>query len=87
VVTGDDALRPKPAPDGILAACKALRVPPNEAAYVGDAPNDMQAATAAGVLAVLAGWGHHCDPSTQADLVISDPAGLAHLVQAELPRG
>ncbi len=59
VVTGDDVPRPKPAPDGILAACEALGSPVGEAAYVGDAPNDMQAAAAAEVLAVLAGWGHH----------------------------
>jgi phosphoglycolate phosphatase/AHBA synthesis associated protein len=72
VVTGDDVLRPKPAPDGILAACKALGAAPKEAAYVGDAPNDMHAATAAEVLAVLAGWGHQYEPSTQADLVVPD---------------
>jgi len=85
VVTGDDVLRPKPAPDGIRATCEALGVSPKEAAYVGDAPNDMQAAIAAEVLAVLAGWGHQYEPSTQADLVISDPTRLVHLLQAELP--
>lgn len=87
VVTGDDILRPKPAPDGILAACEGLGVSPQEAAYVGDAPNDMQAATAAGVLAVLAGWGHQYELSIPADLVIADPSGLVHLLLAEIPLG
>jgi phosphoglycolate phosphatase/AHBA synthesis associated protein len=86
VVTGDDILRPKPAPDGILAACEGLGASPKEAAYVGDAPNDMQAATAAEVLAVLAGWGHQYKPSTPADLVVPDPTGLVHLLLTELPR-
>jgi HAD superfamily hydrolase (TIGR01509 family) len=87
VVTGDDVLRPKPAPDGILAACQALGASPKEAAYVGDAPIDMQAAIAAKVLAVLAGWGHQYEPSTQADLVVLDPTGLVHLLRTELPQG
>jgi phosphoglycolate phosphatase/AHBA synthesis associated protein len=72
VVTGDDVVRPKPAPDGILAACEALGASPKEAAYVGDAPNDMQAAIAAQVFAVLAGWGHQYEPSTPADLLAPD---------------
>jgi phosphoglycolate phosphatase-like HAD superfamily hydrolase len=54
---------------------------------VGDAPNDMQAATAAEVLAVLAGWGHQYEPSTPADLVVADPTGLVHLLLTELPPG
>jgi phosphoglycolate phosphatase/AHBA synthesis associated protein len=83
VVTGDDVLRPKPAPDGILAACEALGAPVGEAAYVGDAPNDMHAAAAAEVLAVLAGWGHQYVSSTPADLVVPDPAGLVHLLRPD----
>ena len=85
VVTGDDVPRPKPAPDGILAACEALGASVEETAYVGDAPNDMQAAAAAEVLAVLAGWGHQYGSSTPADLVVSDPGGLVQLLRRELP--
>jgi HAD superfamily hydrolase (TIGR01509 family) len=85
VVTGDDVLRPKPAPDGILAACEALGVPPEETAYVGDASNDMQAAAAAEVFAVLAGWGHQYEPSTEADLVVFDPTDLVHLLKTGPP--
>ena len=79
LVTGDDVTRPKPAPDGVLAACSALSVLPAEAAYVGDAPADGHAASGAGALAVAAGWGHQFDPIARSDVAISDPADLIDL--------
>ena len=49
VVLGIAAGMPgKPAPDLLLAACKALDVVPAEALMVGDSPYDRQAAEAAG---------------------------------------
>lgn len=57
VVTGEDCERQKPAPDPILAALEALGEPAATAAYVGDAPFDMQAARAARVSAVGVSWG------------------------------
>ena len=64
VVGMEDMARQKPAPDGLLAALRALDVDPGSGgvAYVGDSVDDMRAATAAGCLAigVLApgcGWG------------------------------
>ncbi|MQY26736.1 HAD family hydrolase [Nocardia aurantia] len=56
VIAHEDAPA-KPAPDGILAACTHLGVPAERALFVGDTPTDVQAAHAAGVLAVGAGWG------------------------------
>jgi phosphoglycolate phosphatase len=44
--------RPKPHPDHLRAACRALGVAPASAAMVGDHPTDMQAARAAGCRAV-----------------------------------
>jgi HAD superfamily hydrolase (TIGR01662 family) len=49
--------RRKPAPDGLLLAMKRGRVDPGETIHVGDAPEDTEAARAAGVMAVGAAWG------------------------------
>lgn len=57
VVGSDEVARPKPAPDILRACLRGAAVPPPEAAYVGDAPVDMQSARAAGVRAVAALWG------------------------------
>jgi HAD superfamily hydrolase (TIGR01509 family) len=81
VVTGDDVVEPKPAPDGIIAACKELGVLSRAVAYVGDAPNDLKAAKAAGAMAVAAGWGHQTDPSFPGDLTINHPTELTLLFQ------
>ena len=55
IVTGDDAA-PKPAPDGPLLAARELGIAPRDCVFVGDSPADMNAATAAGMTAVVAGW-------------------------------
>jgi pyrophosphatase PpaX len=57
VVTNDDVERGKPHPDGILRALELLDARPEEAAYVGDSPFDVEAAKRAGVRAVAVGWG------------------------------
>jgi pyrophosphatase PpaX len=57
VVTSDDTERHKPFPDPILHALELLEASPVQAAYVGDSPFDVQAAKAAGVLAVAVSWG------------------------------
>jgi phosphoglycolate phosphatase len=44
--------RPKPHPDHLRAACRALEIAPPAAVMVGDHPTDMQAARAAGCQAV-----------------------------------
>src|SRR5919198_5028039 len=57
VVASDDVERNKPHPDGILRALDLLDARPEEAAYVGDSPFDVEAARRAGVHAVAVGWG------------------------------
>jgi phosphoglycolate phosphatase-like HAD superfamily hydrolase len=47
VVTRDDVVRPKPAPDGIEAAARALCPAGGAIWYVGDSPRDVVAARAA----------------------------------------
>ena len=46
------APRPKPHPDQLWDACRAMGLDPGRAVMVGDHPTDMQAAVAAGCLAV-----------------------------------
>ena len=61
VVGGNQVARPKPAPDGVRAAARALGLDPARCLYVGDSPLDVGAAEAAGALPVHAGWGHLYD--------------------------
>ncbi len=58
VIIGADATtRHKPDPEPLLLCAKRLGVPVSEALYVGDAPNDILAARAAGMIDVWAAWG------------------------------
>jgi pyrophosphatase PpaX len=57
VVASEDSTRHKPHPEPLLFALERLGTAPDEAAYVGDSPFDIQAAKAAGVYAVAIGWG------------------------------
>jgi pyrophosphatase PpaX len=47
----------KPDPEPLLLAASRLGVPAEGALYVGDAPNDVLAARAAGMIDVWAAWG------------------------------
>ncbi|MET1058107.1 MAG: HAD family hydrolase [Nocardioides sp.] len=61
VLGGNQVDRPKPAPDGVLAAARALGLDPARCLYVGDSPLDVGSAEAAGAHPVHAGWGHLYD--------------------------
>ncbi len=50
IVTRDDGLPHKPAPDGVLHACAAMGVPPAETLVVGDFLLDVEAGRAAGAV-------------------------------------
>lgn len=52
VVCAEDIVHRKPHPEALLLALERLEVRPAEAVYVGDSPEDVQMAQAAGVLAV-----------------------------------
>ena len=56
-ICADESPRNKPYPDPILICLQQLEVGPQDAAYVGDSPADMQAALAAGVSAIGVTWG------------------------------
>ncbi|HEX4873062.1 MAG TPA: HAD-IA family hydrolase [Nevskiaceae bacterium] len=83
-ISGDDVPRPKPAPDGLLQACAQLGLTPGEVVYVGDDRRDIEAARAAGMPSIAAGWGYigEAGPaeSWQADAVAESVAELARLL-------
>lgn len=57
-ITMDDTDEHKPKPAPLLRGLELLgNVPPEEAAYVGDSPHDIDAAHAAGVTSVGISWG------------------------------
>jgi pyrophosphatase PpaX len=57
VVGGDETTRHKPHPEPLLLALERLGAVPADAAYVGDAPFDIEAAKAARILSVAVTWG------------------------------
>jgi phosphoglycolate phosphatase len=58
VVSGDTLSERKPHPMPLLHAARTLGVDPAFCVYVGDAERDMQAAKAAGMFALVAGFGY-----------------------------
>jgi len=58
VVGGDTCPRAKPFPDPLLYAASAIGVAPARTMYVGDDERDVQAARAAGMPVIVAGYGY-----------------------------
>ena len=58
LVAGDDCAQPKPAPESLLLAAEIIGVAPANCMYVGDDVRDAQAAQAATMPFILAGWGY-----------------------------
>ena len=52
LICAGESPRPKPAPDPLLAALARIDVPPAEAVFVGDSPEDVRMAQAAGVCVI-----------------------------------
>jgi phosphoglycolate phosphatase-like HAD superfamily hydrolase len=79
VFCGDDALPIKPAPDALLATCKALEVSPMHSAVVGDTVADLLMGERAGAglrIAVLTGAGEQGTLAAHADVVIESIDGI-----------
>ncbi|HET6764062.1 MAG TPA: HAD-IA family hydrolase [Longimicrobiaceae bacterium] len=57
IVTPEDVTHPKPHPEPVLHALRALGVQPHEAVFIGDSPHDMVAGRAAGTRVAAALWG------------------------------
>jgi N-acetyl-D-muramate 6-phosphate phosphatase len=76
IVSGDTTPRFKPHPDSLLHAAATIGVAPAHCLYVGDDMRDVQAARAAGMAILAAGYGYLSggDPHAWgADAVISHP--------------
>lgn len=84
LVAGDDAERPKPAPDPVLLACESLQRAPSDGLYVGDDPRDVAAARAAGMPVAAVSWGYteEAPPIAEwgADWVCYSPEDVAALL-------
>lgn len=81
VVCGGETARRKPDPEPLLVALGQLSIPPAAAAYVGDSPEDVAMAKAAGVFAVGIPGGF---PNREA-LAASRPDLLARSLDEALP--
>jgi N-acetyl-D-muramate 6-phosphate phosphatase len=79
VISGDTTPHSKPHPAPLLEAARQLRVAPKDCCYVGDDLRDIQAAQAAGMFSIAAGWGYcgRAEPqSWNADLLLNLPNDL-----------
>ena len=72
VVGGDETELHKPHPAPLLLGLERLEATPDQAAYVGDSPYDMQAARAGGLRAIGVTWGRIHDRAAlgDADVVV-----------------
>lgn len=57
LVTCQDVIAPKPDPEGLRIAIKALGADSNRTVYIGDHPNDIKASRSAGAMTGAAFWG------------------------------
>ena len=85
-VGGDTTPNPKPAPDPLLHAAKAIGIAPEACLYVGDDLRDVQAAHAAGMVSVAVRWGYLGDgpPIEQwnAHYIVRTPKDLHDLLES-----
>ncbi len=79
VVGGDTTGKLKPHPDSLLAASRAIAVPPEACVYVGDDRRDVEAGRAAGMKTVAVKYGYLNGSSPEnwgADVTIGQPQEL-----------
>jgi len=84
VVSGDDALKPKPSPETLFLACKEAQVEPSQCIYIGDAARDIEAGKAAGMKTAVALFGY-IDKTDKphewgADALIKAPRDILNLL-------
>lgn len=89
VVHGESADIPrKPDPRGLKRSIEELGITPDEAIYVGDSPNDVRTARAAGAFGIAVSWGYHpvedfSPVDVEPHLIIHDPRELMWLTASE----
>jgi phosphoglycolate phosphatase len=86
IISGDTCARAKPFPDPLLEAARRMGLPSGECLYVGDDHRDVQAAHAAGMGCLVAGYGYLGDgvpPEEWGGLaIISHPLQVRDFVRA-----
>jgi phosphoglycolate phosphatase len=91
VVGGDTLARSKPFPDPLLHAAAVLGAQPARTLYVGDDPRDVQAARAAGMPVLVAGYGYLGDSPQPdrwgADAVVQTVAEIGSWIRTRSPEG
>lgn len=73
IITGDDVIKPKPDPEGLLKALSLLKVESSEAIYIGDSDADIIAGLQANVYTIGVQWlpeYQTSEFSVQPDLII-----------------
>ena len=58
LISGDTCARAKPYPDPLLKACETMSIAPENCIYLGDDLRDMEAAQAARMPCIIAGYGY-----------------------------
>lgn len=74
---------PKPAPEGLLKVCEALKVLPEDCLYIGDSEVDLQTGAAAGMKVVSVTWGFRTRAEliqSQANCLIDKPMELINIL-------
>jgi pyrophosphatase PpaX len=72
IISGDEAVRPKPDPMGLELALSALKVKSDHTIYVGDSLADVLAGKAASMATILAGWNRPADAAKTAEQTCPD---------------
>jgi phosphoglycolate phosphatase len=90
IVGGDTCPRPKPFPDPLLFAAGQMALAPPAVLYVGDDERDVQAARAAGMPVIVAGYGYLGDgtPPTEwdADAIVHSALEIGDWIRAQSDR-
>jgi phosphoglycolate phosphatase len=84
VIGEDTADEPKPAPGGLLQACRLVGVAPEACLMVGDSMSDSLAARAAKMKSVGVSWNHHDTNPVESmgfSMTIDRPEQLVELIQ------
>lgn len=61
LVSGDTCAHAKPHPEPMLAACKLIKIAPEQCLYLGDDKRDMEAANAVNMRGIIANYGYVSD--------------------------
>jgi pyrophosphatase PpaX len=83
VICEEDVTAPKPAPDPVIAAARALESPVADAVMVGDSVLDLQSGRAAGARTGAALWGTQERDALlafQPDYVFEDPVRVSDMI-------